>query len=566
MNHEGRSWSITDFLTTGSLAALVEELGRLIGCEIALHAIDGRRIRWVSGDPPWRIDEDPDEAIAQALREIPFTERSSRVDRRSLVPIRVAGQATGALVVEFPKTMDDARRAETELVLALVSETAAEFCSENVENRRRTSELALLLRISSLLVSTRDLDHSLSVALGASMQTFGADAGTIHLLDEDSTTLTLRASAGVSDAFIETFRQLPSDRVIDHEVLGGEIVCIEDLGADGGALHLDAISREGLTGLISAGLLFRGQTFGIMRLFTFRRLTLNDRERALARAVAEQISGAIAGARLVESERKRREYQRAVGLAADIQRRMLPNAPPRVPGIEVATRYVPSLELGGDFYDLIELGGSLGVVVGDVVGKGIPAALLMAAVRASLRAHAMDVYHLDEVIRRVNQALARDTHPNEFATVFYGVIEPTNLRLTYCNAGHDPPLVFRCSGADKRGSIDIFPLTAGGMVVGVDERAVYERATFQLRVGDLLVAYTDGVTDTMNFQSQKLGAARMRASISELLKTTPDATPEHAVNHLLWEINRFAGLRPKIDDVTIVCVRIGHGAPEASGV
>jgi sigma-B regulation protein RsbU (phosphoserine phosphatase) len=392
------------------------------------------------------------------------------------------------------------------------------------------------------------------------MQTFGADAGTIHLLDDDSSILKLRAGAGVSDAFIETVRELPRDRVIDQEVLGGEVICIEDLGADGTALHLDAIAREGLTGLISAGLLFRGQTFGIMRLFTHRRLTLTQRERALARAVAEQISGAIAGARLVESERKRRAYQRAVGLAADIQRRMLPNAPPKAPGLDIAARYEPSLELGGDFYDLIELGGNLGVVVGDVVGKGIPAALLMAAVRASLRAHATDVYHLDEVVKRVNQALARDTHPNEFATLFYGVIDPHTLRLTYCNAGHDPPIVVRLSGAAGRADIDVFPLTAGGMVVGVDEHAHYERAAFQLRPGDLLVAYTDGVTDTMNFQNEKLGAARLRASIADLLATTPDASAEHAVNHLLWEVNRFAGLRPKIDDVTIVCVRVAHAA------
>lgn len=556
MSDEGRSWSITDFLTTGSLAALVEEFGRLIGCDIALHAIDGRRIRAVSGDPPWRIDETGDARLAEALDAIPVTERASRQGQRSLVPIRVAGRPAGALIVSFPPAIDVDRRAEAELVLALVSETAAEFCNENVENRRRTSELALLLRISSLLVSTRDLDHILRVALDAAMQTFGADAGTIHLLAEDPATLVLKARAGVSDAFAEQFAQLPRDRVIDQKVLDGEVVCVANLAADGTALHLDAIAHEGLTGLISAGLLFRGQTFGIMRLFTRRTLAFAERDRALARAVAEQISGAIAGARLVESERTRREYQRAVALAADIQRRMLPNAPPRPPGIDIGARYVPSLELGGDFYDLIELGENVGVVVGDVVGKGIPAALLMAAVRASLRAHATDVYHLDEVVRRVNQALARDTHPNEFATLFYGVIDPDSLRLTYCNAGHDPPLVFRRTGEGRAAKVEIVPLRAGGMVVGVDEHALYERAAFQLKPGDLLVAYTDGVTDTMNFQNEKLGAARLKASIADLLATTPDATAEHAVNHLLWEANRFAGLRPKVDDITIVCVRV----------
>lgn len=551
------AWSITDFLTTGSLAALVEELGLLIGAPITLHALDGRRIRSVDAEPPWRIDASAEPVLEAQLREVARVARTVRFDHRSLLPIHVAGHEIGALVVEFPHDVEEERRREVEQVLALVSETAAEFCDENVENRRRTSELALLLRISSLLVSTRDLDHSLRVALDAAIETFNADAGTIHLLQDEPATLRLHAAAGLSDEFVRDFAELPRERVIDQDVLRGEVLCVPDLIAEGSALNLERLRAEGLAGLISVGLLFRKNAFGIMRLYTRRTLSITPDERALARAVAEQVSGAIAGARLIEAEQRQRTHQRALALAADIQRRMLPNALPRVPGLEIAARYIPSLELGGDFYDLIELGGNIGVVVGDVVGKGIPAALLMAGVRASLRAHATDVYHIDEVIRRVNRALARDTHPNEFATLFYGVIDPASLLFTYCNAGHDPPLVIRRAPgtAPKH---DIFTLDQGGMVVGVLEDAPYAPAFFQLRRGDLLVAYTDGLPDTMNFQSQKLGVQRVRDSLVELLTSTPDATAEHAINHLVWEANRFAGLRPKVDDLTVVSVRIDH--------
>src|SRR5207253_10190817 len=104
---------------------------------------------------------------------------------------------------------------------------------------------------------------------------------------------------------------------------------------------------------------------------------------------------------------------------------------------------VPWLELGGDCYDFMELGGSLGVAIGDVVGKGIAAALLMSAVRSSLRAHVEDIYHIDVVMGKVNAALCRDTLDNEFATLWYGVVDREKMRVTYCSGGHEPVVVFR---------------------------------------------------------------------------------------------------------------------------
>lgn len=549
MSQTDRAWSITDFLTTGSLAALVEDFGRLVGLGVTLHTLDGRRIRAVDGDPPWRIEAGADPEIAALIAG---GDSIVRRGERSVLLIEIAGAAIGAVDARFTG-VEEGRRGDVETILRLVCETAAEFCEESVLNRRRTSELALLLRISSLLVTKRDLDDVLGVALGAAMETFGADAGTIHLLGEDDASLALSAHAGVSEGFVETVATLPRDGVIDEPVLRGEIIVLDDLSSESGLMHRERTVEEGLAGLVSVGLLFRTKAFGIMRLYSRTSRSVSGSDRDLVRAVAEQISAAVAGAKLVEAERRQREYQRALGLAASIQRRMLPRAAPEAEGLDVAARYVPSLELGGDFYDLIELGGHLGVAVGDVVGKGIPAALLMAAVRASLRAHASEVYDLDEVVRRVNLGLTRDTHPNEFATLFYGVIDPASLTLTYCNAGHDPPLVVRPS---RSGSPEFLALTAGGMVVGVDEEAAYERASFQLRRGDLLVAYTDGVTDTMTFENEKFGARRLRTSLAELLAASPDATAEHAVGHLVWELNRFAGLRAKIDDVTIVCVRV----------
>src|SRR5438045_3153855 len=123
---------------------------------------------------------------------------------------------------------------------------------------------------------------------------------------------------------------------------------------------------------------------------------------------------------------------------------MVPHRPPELPGVELASVYLPCYELGGDFFDFIPLpDDNLGLAMADVSGKGVPASLIMASVRAFLRAQVDNVYYLYEVIRRINRMLCRDSKSGEFVTLFYGVLDAHNLRLTYCNAGHPPPMVLR---------------------------------------------------------------------------------------------------------------------------
>ncbi len=131
-------------------------------------------------------------------------------------------------------------------------------------------------------------------------------------------------------------------------------------------------------------------------------------------------------------------------MAADVQHRMIPAVPPKVPGLDLAAVYVPCFQLGGDFYDFIPFpNDNVGLVVADVAGKGVPASLIMASVRASLRAQIDNIYYLYEVVRRVNLMLCRDTTSSEFVTLFYGVLDARTKLFTYCNAGHPSALVLR---------------------------------------------------------------------------------------------------------------------------
>ncbi len=535
-----RPLSIADFLTDGSLAALCRALGEVTNTRVSLHDEQGRRIVHTSGTPPWRIEaaDDLSAQVAQMVREGP-----ARVPSHSghIEPLRVAGRSIGAIVVERgPAAGLNGDLERVREIVGLLSSAVNEVFEHDVLLRQRNAELSILFRLSSLLVEARDVETVLQVALRSSIEVLGVDAGTIHLYDDERQNLVLRAHTGLSTDSAAALRSMPA-------AIGS------------GALSREAdapVRAQGFEGGIAGDMVFRGRSLGVLRLFGSRAVRLESLEQALFQSVNEQVSAAVASARLIESERRAREVQRQVRLAAEVQRRMLPRVMPSIQRLDIAARYIPSFDLGGDFYDLIDLGGHLGVAAGDVVGKGVPAAMLMASVRASLRAHASDLYDMDEVISRVNRALVRDTLPNEFATLFYGVINPGSLRLTYCNAGHDPPLLVHGVAQGPPSDGNIYELTAGGMAIGIDAGQKYERGMFDLHPGDTFVAYTDGVVDARTFSNEKFGRPRLRRAILDALSASTDATAQAVADHIVWEVRRFIGLNPPPDDQTIVVVRV----------
>ncbi|MFQ5496012.1 MAG: PP2C family protein-serine/threonine phosphatase, partial [Phycisphaerae bacterium] len=236
---------------------------------------------------------------------------------------------------------------------------------------------------------------------------------------------------------------------------------------------------------------------------------------------------------------------RQVEAAGQIQRRMIPASAPTIPGLGFGRVYDPSLQLSGDFYDFLELPeGRVGLVIADVVGKGLPAALMMASVRSALRGYAarpdLDVH---EVVAAVNEYMVRDTKIGEFATLVYGVFSDDGHRFRYCNAGHDAPLLFR----DDR----FVELTTGGMVLGVRSQEPFEADTIELAAGDLLVLTTDGVSEAISYEGEAYGRERLYAS----LRKHRELDPQPLARQILWDVRRFVGLAEQSDDITIVVVK-----------
>lgn len=535
--------TITEFLTDGSLASLCESLSALLGVRVQVIDAFGRVV--ISrAKGTWEVAQ----PTAQAQALVPLT----------IGPAKVGAFAIGA--GDAPLDADSQRRLEA--TLKLLAGTVEELCQHELELRHRLREIAALTKMSSLLVRVAGPGRVVEVALDSALDVLELDAGSIVLFHENpdggiaplEEDVQLAAHRGLSPSWLNNPRPLGIDRIFDRLVIAGHMVLIPDLQADDRVNLKPEARAEGLAAAIQCGLTFNGRTLGVIRLYSRHVRTFEEQEKRLLASLAHQAAAALEQSRLLRFEQEEQRVQRQLELAADVQRRMLPRGVPDVPQLEVAAKYIPSFELGGDFYDFIELSGHLGVVIGDVVGKGIAAALLMASVRSSLRAHAQEVYDLDEVVRRVNQALCRDTRDYEFASLWYGVIDPAKWRLTYCSAGHEPPMVVRRQADSSK--LEIIELSVGGMVVGIDPSQRYQRAVFDIRPDDVIVGYTDGLSDAVNFAGERYGKRRLRDCLTRQLTEQPDATASAIVDRILWDLRQFAGLATRPDDLTLVVVRV----------
>jgi phosphoserine phosphatase RsbU/P len=264
-------------------------------------------------------------------------------------------------------------------------------------------------------------------------------------------------------------------------------------------------------------------------------------------AFATQAALAIESARLYADSAEKAKIDRDLRIAADIQRALLPEGTCERPTFDLAAVSVPCRTVGGDFYDYVDVGESdFGFALGDVAGKGPPAALLAAVVQSNFGALATVTREPAEMMLRLNQALLRRQIDARFATMAYGIATPAGV-FSYCNAGQEPPLVIAKNG--------IRWLEIGGPVLGLLPSASYEYATEQLEPGDLVVVCSDGVTEARSITNEEFGRDRML----EAVRSMHGAKSDLVLEQLLSAVNQFARGAPQADDITVLVFRYKGG-------
>ncbi len=430
----------------------------------------------------------------------------------------------------------------------LMRDVIVRLCEQAGQIRSRVEELGAVYRMTAVFTEHRDLKEILQLAAETMVKITGADACSIRVFNEDRTELLRMAACGLSGEYTSKGPIRLSDSRIDQEVLAeGECVYIADERSDERVLYKAEAKRENLVSALCVPMSYRKRIEGIIRVYTRRPHEFDWFETSLIRGVASQAASAVVNSRLYYEAIQAETLRRHLRLAGDVQKRMIPANPPRIKGVGLAAIYVPCFELAGDFYDFIKLpGGKLGVCVADVVGKGVRASLLMASTRSALRAHATHLSDLSEILTAVNKDLWRESETGDFVTLLFGALDAKNKTLTYCSAGHEPVLLVRDG--------QVRELTGGSGVLGMDEEMQFQQETLSLKSGDVLVIFTDGLPEAINFQDEVFGRQRVRDAVLEACRQR--RTAKGIGKFILWEMRRFTGLQTRCDDLTMVTIKI----------
>ena len=262
----------------------------------------------------------------------------------------------------------------------------------------------------------------------------------------------------------------------------------------------------------------------------------------------------IQNAELVEERIEKERMEEELRMAREIQLRLLPSRPPTVPGLQIATMALPSREVGGDYFDVIELGnGRILFVVADVTGKSMPAALLMASLQACIHISAPLLRPVEEDVRNLNRVIHRNTAPDKFITAFCGIYDVESQRMEYVNAGHEPPFVIRMNG-------DILRLSEGGILLGVLPTVSYARGSVELEQDDVVVLFTDGVTEAMGLREEQYTEARLQERATALRYRSA----QEILDRIQADIEEFTGpVNVLSDDRTMIVLKVSFAGGAA---
>jgi sigma-B regulation protein RsbU (phosphoserine phosphatase) len=398
-------------------------------------------------------------------------------------------------------------------------------------------QMRALIRAGRELAGHRPLDELFTVIMDLSVEAVMAGRGVLMVLEGEE--LQVKAARGDGFQISTTVRE----RVLRKK----ESLLVRDAQLDQALREHMSIVEQKVRSMIAVPLQTNDRVIGLIYVDSphlireFSREDLN-----LLTVMANVAAIRIEHARLNEIEEAERAMAKDMQQAAIIQQRLLPEKAPKVDGLDIAGRTKACRTVGGDYYDyLVFPDGRIGVLVGDVAGKGMPASLLMSSLQARVQVLFEDGDDLARKIGRLNKAVSANCPDNRFITFFMGVIDPKTGEFVYTNAGHNPPVVVRADG-------EFETLTgAGGVILGILPQATYQEARTTLNSGDILVLFSDGVTEAADPSDDEYGEERLGALVARM----KDRPSEEIVEAIHSTVAAFTQGAPAADDITVVVAR-----------
>lgn len=315
-----------------------------------------------------------------------------------------------------------------------------------------------------------------------------------------------------------------------HEIESG--ILRETLEAAGVELIIPMIHQKKLLGYVLLGAKTNRQAY-----------SPNEKE-FLATLISQAIVS-LENARLFQETVEKQRLEEELKVARQIQRNLLPRKFPDIRGYQICGQNIPTKEVGGDYFDIIPTeGDELVLAIGDVSGKGVPAALLMANLQAALQILISEGLPLPEVVQKLNLLIYHNTEPDKFITFFVGKLNTQSHEFEYVNAGHNPPLLLSPNGKMR-------PLEKGGLILGILPQETYQSETIRVGKGDLIFCYTDGVSESINARNEEYGEER----IIELVKRLRKQDVSEICQSLVSSVKSFSRNQPQFDDITLLTLR-----------
>ncbi|MBN2149060.1 MAG: SpoIIE family protein phosphatase [Anaerolineales bacterium] len=462
------------------------------------------------------------------------------------VPLIVKEEFSGLVYVDNRIQAGIFTNADLELLSVIASNAAVAIENARLfrETQNKLETLRLINEISANLTATLDLDRVLEAALQRVQDSLGAEAASILTIEGDE--LVFQIAVGEHAEQVKPFRIPLGQGIAGWAVREQKGALVNDVRHDP-RFYAEADAESGFTTrcLLAAPLVCNERSIGVIEVFN-KPGGFTPADLEMLSTIASGAAIAIENARLFKEAVEKGRMERELQVARRVQASLLPVEKPQPPGWDFAAHWQPAREVAGDYYDFIQLrNGQLGVVIADVMDKGMPAALYMAFTRSVFRASIDDAASPLQGILRANHLICSDSTYGSFVTLFYAQMNTDTGEIVYVNAGHNPPLLYRKS-EDR-----LIRLKASGMPLGIDEEAVYAQEALVLNPGDSILMYTDGVTEATNAEDQSFDLQRLES----VCKKHVDASAAQILDEVGIALDQFTHSQALNDDVTLVAVK-----------
>jgi sigma-B regulation protein RsbU (phosphoserine phosphatase) len=461
-------------------------------------------------------------------------------------PLLTKGKTLGAIYLENRKIVGAFSKSDLELLNTIAGNAAMAIDNARLfqDAQQKVETLHLLHDISTDLSSALDIQHVLTTSLKRVQESLQTAAGSIMTVEDDE--LVFQVAIGDKSDKIKPFRIPKGEGIAGWVVENAEGVIVNDAEADprffsGADKETGFVTKQ----LMAAPMIINQTAIGVIEVFN-KPGGFTEADLELLNTVAGSAAIALENARLYEVAVEKGRMEKELQMALRVQASLIPDEAPKKKGWEFAAVWLPAREVSGDYYDFIHgQDGKLGLLIADVTGKGMPAALFMAFSRSILRSSLDQTASPAENVTNANLLICEDSSIDMPVTAVYALLDPKTAEIIYVNAGHNPPLHYKA----KQG--ELAELKGTGMLLGAIEEATYEEASLTMESGDIIVFYTDGIPDAINAKKEDYGEERLK----EVVLVNSKAGAKGMLKAIEKSIHQFIGNTAPFDDITLMVVK-----------